>query len=1228
MSKTITSGTITFMDTTDDRKLEVYITSNHPTAQIKNQNLEEYTPDWSTTNLKLSAKIYLDSKDVTADTQTDIGWYTKIGPTETLVGTGASLTISTNALDTNPIITYICKAEYQNVDALSQITFTRVDTGLNGSDGTSVKIKGTATSTTKVVDTDYYTLTYSGSEVSTAELNDAYIYNGDLYVCVDSRDGVDYFINVGRIQGPAGENAKNIVLSGSAQVFKISKTNVYTPATIAVTAHTFNTSATIWTYSVNGGQTFLSTVPTGVVRNGNVVTITGSTLISNSIVVKASDGTVEDVFTIYKAFDGTDGSAGTPGAPAPLVFLTNENISFAANASGQIATTAFTTNVVAYSGTTKVTPTIGAITSLPTGMTVSAPVTTANEQILTFSISNNSTLGSASSNNGTITIPVTSPVSTNLKLSWSKINTGATGTGIKSTTVTYGASGSSSVQPTVWQSTIPTVAEGSYLWTRTVTDYTDDAVADTVTLTYAKQGVKGDTGSAGSSVTVSSIQYQAGTSAITAPTGTWSNNVVSVADGSYLWTKTTFSDGKVAYGVAKQGSAGTPASLVKITPSALYFKSTTGKDGAFTPDYIYLYPRFQTATYSSWHYSVDGGTTWANASGANGLTIGTYNAVANSLRISRGSTLYTDTITSISFRCNSSNGAVYDIVSITKIYDVVDLQVGSRNLARFTNSNYWQSYLTSSIGFSDGDRSKRIKVQCTANEDTPSSFFGVQQSPPARLMKLQPNQKYTLSFRVRGNVSNLSYTYLMNSGSPNMTIGSIELPTISETDFVKVSKTFTAMNNVAASTGSYLMLSYFGPKTTSMWFEIEEIQLEAGNVATDWTPAPEDLIEEASNINVMLSNESHLFEATAGGVPTETSITLDVVGYKGSILSTTTVGRITGLPTTGMTATILNNGTANTRILIEITSALTSDIADYGSLTIPVTVNGKTINKMFSWSKAKAGEIGTAGVDAVTFQVYSSNGYALSTNTQTITLQTFAYVGDVEITAGATYQWYSYNDGWSAISGETAPYMDVSRDDISFSKSYMCKMEFNGLEYTGVVTIDDKNDTNKVFSVKPSNYTAGDLWIVGTDYVPGGVEIGTLLRAEHTNATYEDSDWITATKYDEKIDALQNNIDEYNQYFSFDSQTGLRISARDVSGNASQFSTTLSNERLSFNQGTEAVAYIESNKMKIKEAEIISPLTVTGQYSGSTMLQAPIINIGNFSIVVESNGSLSIIANT
>ena len=77
---------------------------------------------------------------------------------------------------------------------------------------------------------------------------------------------------------------------------------------------------------------------------------------------------------------------------------------------------------------------------------------------------------------------------------------GDPGNGINSTTVSYGVSDSPSVKPTSWQDSIPTVAAGKYLWTRTIIDYTDPAVQDTVTFTYAKQGstgAKGDKGDTG-----------------------------------------------------------------------------------------------------------------------------------------------------------------------------------------------------------------------------------------------------------------------------------------------------------------------------------------------------------------------------------------------------------------------------------------------------------------------------------------------------------------------------------------------------------------------------------------------------------------------------------------------------------------------------------------------------------------------------------------------------------
>ncbi|MBQ7588377.1 MAG: phage tail protein [Lachnospiraceae bacterium] len=153
-------------------------------------------------------------------------------------------------------------------------------------------------------------------------------------------------------------------------------------------------------------------------------------------------------------------------------------------------------------------------------------------------------------------------------------SSGHDGIGISSVTITYGKSSSPSTQPSSWSSNMPTVGEGEYLWTKTYTVYTDVSVPATTTYTYAKQGEQGQAGQNGqngqdgTSVTVSSIQYQQGDSATTAPSGTWSSNPIVVAQGKYLWTKTTYSDNSVAYTVAYQAVNGTNGT-----------NGTNGKDG-------------------------------------------------------------------------------------------------------------------------------------------------------------------------------------------------------------------------------------------------------------------------------------------------------------------------------------------------------------------------------------------------------------------------------------------------------------------------------------------------------------------------------------------------------------------------------------------------------------------------------------------------------------------------
>ena len=827
---------------------------------------------------------------------------------------------------------------------------------------------------------------------------------------------------------------------------------------------------------------------------------------------------------------------------------------------------------------------------------------------------------------------------------------GNQGIGINSVTVTYGTSTSASTQPTSWQATIPTVAEGSYLWTRTVTDYTDSSVADTVTYTYAKQGEQGGIGPQGTSVAVSSIQYQASTSATTAPTGTWSNSVVSVAEGSYLWTKTTFSDGKVAYGVAKSGSS---ASLVSITPSSHYFKSTTGKDGTFTPDYIYLYPRFQTVTFSKWQYSVNGGTTWVDASGANGLSISTYNSVANTLRIAKTSTLYTDSATSISFRCVSSNSAIYDTVSIAKIYDVVDLQIGGRNLVLASNVKYSTTteYRVASYNMSED---------------------------------WELNTQYTLTIKGDINDGQTFGAWAYGSGTRVAT-----LSYDSENGVYK--SIFTTPSSIASQTPKVINI-YNTPSATAASASIEWIKLERGNKATDWSPAPEDL----KSITFQLyAPKGYLI---TNDVP---EVTLQTFAYDGSNLITNATFK--WYSWSGENWTEVNNSTGTSLVVnknqvlkscvykcemaynndVYEATATVEDKTDIYDSLIRVTAK-RTSNNSIYWILyatvySEEGErdtlLGPVSETAPTSPTTGAYWYQIDPSNYSITLK--KYSGTAWVTSTdkqeLLYDWLLFKDAINMVSlGDKSKVKIVKSGDFVTTCNVQCNIfdaENNVLSRNNQVLNDPTDpivsdtapvnpidgqiwiqigannsytlsvwntelnqwvlssaDTqHKVYVTKPSQYNSGDLWIVDSNYLPTAYENGvmkdykhpekTMLKAIATSQTYSDAHWTEALKYQKELDGVIGDMEKFKQFISID-DTGLTMQAKGSNNTISDFKTMLTNTELGFYQGSTRVAYINNNQLNISKAEITNGLTVSGT--------TPTFKIGNFTFIQESNGSLSI----
>lgn len=262
------------------------------------------------------------------------------------------------------------------------------------------------------------------------------------------------------------------------------------------------------------------------------------------------------------------------------VILTNDNHTWIGDTDSVKNTQTTTTQAMALCGSEQVPCTVGTM-SPPTGISA---VSDGKSPVPTITITATSALTSGGSFN--IPIIIDGGITLNKVFSWgiaftgatgAKGSTGATGKGISSTTVTYQAGTSGTSVPTgTWVTTIPSVSAGQYLWTKTVTTYTDETSS-----TAYSVGMMGAKGSTGKGVSSTAVTYQKSSSGTTAPTGTWSGSVPSASAGEYIWTRTiiTYSDSttSTSYSVGMIGATGAKGD-----------KGDTGATGAAGADAISL----------------------------------------------------------------------------------------------------------------------------------------------------------------------------------------------------------------------------------------------------------------------------------------------------------------------------------------------------------------------------------------------------------------------------------------------------------------------------------------------------------------------------------------------------------------------------------------------------------------------------------------------------------------
>jgi len=413
----IATGQISIVDLTDGKSLSCYITSNLPKTQILDPNPgSKISPDWAgSPKLTLTPVIFANQTALPLSSSgLTITWKRKEGAgSETALSSGEAVAAGILTVSANKLSSITSGL----LTYLCYVTYTDPDTGIP----------------VNVV-----------SDITFSQIKTAV-------------------------------NAESAWISGE-QLFKYAANGTVTPAQIELTANVANVTLTKWQYKDSAGA--WQDYPT----TADNASISGSTLIIKpthaifvgdgaTLRIVTSNSAVSDVMSIYKV---RDGASGTAGSSAPAVFLTNENITFAGNASGQVAATTKICNVVAYKGTSKVTPTVGTVTGAPSGMTVTKGSAANNEIPLTITIAANATLGGSGQQQGELLVPITSPVSTTLRITWSKVNTGAAGAAgadavvfslyAPNGTVFINGAGTLTIQTAAYKGTAAITTGATYVW--------------------------------------------------------------------------------------------------------------------------------------------------------------------------------------------------------------------------------------------------------------------------------------------------------------------------------------------------------------------------------------------------------------------------------------------------------------------------------------------------------------------------------------------------------------------------------------------------------------------------------------------------------------------------------------------------------------------------------------------------------------------------------------------
>ena len=180
------------------------------------------------------------------------------------------------------------------------------------------------------------------------------------------------------------------------------------------------------------------------------------------------------------------------------------------------------------------------------------------------------------------------------------------------------------------------------------------------------------------------------------------------------------------------------------------------------------------------------------------------------------------------------------------------LQVGGRNVlidSEYKNKSVFGN--PSSINVVQSVFANRTLTTVRFQSQT-DGVVGLTQSATSRKSRVVAGKTYTLSLNVQGTAdiqaTGLNYVFLMRDDGDNYRLS--KLP-VTASLLGRPSLTFTAP---WTSNSAYLLIGVQGQFARGEWLAYHSVKLEQGNVATDWTPAPEDIDSAIGDISADLTS--------------------------------------------------------------------------------------------------------------------------------------------------------------------------------------------------------------------------------------------------------------------------------------------------------------------------------------------------------------------------------------